>query len=340
MTSRYEQAGVSIDAGLKAVSLMKEAINKTHDSNVLNGVGAFGGLFSLGDKLKNITQPTLIASTDGVGTKVILAAALNQYNTIGHDIVNHCLNDMLCAGENIQPLFFLDYVASSKLRPRMIAETVTGMAEACQASGLALLGGETAEMPGVYQPTEFDVVGTIVGLIDQKAIYPRPTMQVGDLLLGLPSSGPHTNGYSLIRHIFRYTPLHAEYEEIGLLGEALLAPHRAYLPELTALKSAGVVVQAIAHITGGGLVENVPRALYDFDDLTVRIDRKSWPTPPLFELIQHKGKVDNMEMLRVFNCGIGMVIIIPANQAELALTTVDDGRIIGQVIQGKEIEWV
>ena len=290
MSNFYEQAGVSIDAGQQAVDLIKQAVSATHTENVLAGVGAFGGLYSLGEQLDGLTQPTLVASTDGVGTKVKLAAATGQYNGIGQDIVNHCLNDIACAGEGVKPLLFLDYIASSKLDPQVVAQIVSGMATACRHANCVLLGGETAEMPGVYQPTEFDVVGTVVGLVDQTQLFPRPTMSASDVLLGLPSSGPHTNGYSLIRNIFVDTPLDTEFEGIGLLGEALLAPHRSYLPELHQLQTAGVEIQGIAHITGGGIVENLPRAIPD--GLTARVDYESWPVPPLFKLIQEKRRVE------------------------------------------------
>jgi len=336
VTSLYEQAGVSIDAGQTAVDLMKSAVVKTHGPSVLAGVGAFGGLFALNEHLAELDTPTLVASTDGVGTKVKIAAQLGQYESIGHDIVNHCFNDIACAGLAVKPLFFLDYVASSKLEPTMVAQIVTGMAKACQAINCALLGGETAEMPGVYQPQEFDVVGTIVGLVDRTQLYPRPTLKSGDVLLGLPSNGAHTNGYSLIRAIFADTSFDTEFDDIGTLGEALLAPHRAYHTELAALQQAGVTIQALAHITGGGLVENIPRVLSD--NLTVRIDQSSWPTPPLFQLIQQQGQVDSMEMLRVFNMGIGLVAVIPAEFADRALSTVD-GWLIGDVIAGSEIIW-
>lgn len=342
MSDLYTQAGVSIEAGQRAVDLMKDAVNSTHNAEVLAGVGAFGGLFNLTTALTDLTTPTLVASTDGVGTKVKLAAALNQYDTIGQDIVNHCLNDILCAGEGVRPLFFLDYIASSHLKPEMVAQIVSGMAVACRQAGCALLGGETAEMPGVYQPAEFDVVGTIVGLVDRDLIYPRPTLQAGDHLLGLPSSGPHTNGYSLIRAIFEKSPLDVDLPDIGCsLGEALLTPHRAYLDSLTQLRQAGVTVNSLAHITGGGLVENLPRALRGFDHLTLRIDRHQWPIPPLFQLIQTEGQVSDEEMWRVFNMGIGLVAMIPAAMGDLALTALDgEGWLIGEIIEGQTIEWV
>ncbi len=337
MTSLYEQAGVSIDAGQKAVNLMKEAVTATHGPNVLAGIGAFGGLFSLEGLLDGLARPTLVASTDGVGTKVKLAAALGRYRGIGHDIVNHCLNDIACAGEGVRPLFFLDYIASSQLAPEMVAEVVSGIAAACRAAGCALLGGETAEMPGVYRPAEFDLVGTVVGLLDAGRVFPRPTLAAGDVLLGLPSAGAHTNGYSLIRKIFETTPLDAEFAGIGPLGDALLTPHRGYLPELARLRQAGIAVQGLAHITGGGLVENLPRALPA--RLTARIEPGSWPLPPLFRLIQQQGGVPDSEMRRVFNLGVGMVVIIKPEQAAAALETLAEGWRIGEVVEGDVLLW-
>jgi len=334
--SYYEQAGVSIDAGLRAVQLMKEAVSATHGPNVLAGVGAFGGMFNLAGALDGLRQPALVASTDGVGTKVKLAAQLGRYRGIGHDIVNHCLNDIACAGEGVSPLFFLDYVASSKLQPEMVAQIVTGMAEACHVANCALLGGETAEMPGVYAPGEFDVAGTIVGLADAARLFPRPTLAPGDVLLGLPSSGPHTNGYSLIRAIFAETPLTTILSSGETLADALLAPHRCYLPQLRRLRDAGVAVQAVAHITGGGLTENVPRALPA--GLVANIDRASWPVPSIFQLIQQTGNVPDDEMYRVFNMGVGLVLAIKAEQAKTALSVLNEGWIIGEVAAGGERE--
>lgn len=338
MSNLYEQAGVSIDAGQEAVSLMKAAVTATHGPEVLAGVGAFGGLFGLTERLAGLNQPTLVASTDGVGTKVKLAAQTGRYGGIGHDIVNHCLNDILCAGQAVQPLLFLDYIASSQLVPAMVAEVVTGIAAACQSIGCALLGGETAEMPGVYQPHEFDLVGTIVGLVDSGWLYPRPDLRAGDVLLGLPSNGPHTNGYSLIRTIFAETPLDREFEGIGPLEEALLRPHRPYLEPLTRLREASLPLKGLAHITGGGLVENVPRVLARFERLTVRLERSSWPVPPLFQLIQAQGGVSDNEMSRVFNMGVGLVLFLDPAVAQAALSTLGEGWVIGEVIEGSEME--
>src|ERR1041385_812372 len=245
--SAYRNSGVDIDAGNRAVDLMREAVKSTYTSSVLAGIGSFGGLFDA-CALKEMKAPVLVASTDGVGTKVKLAASAGRYRGIGHDIVNHCINDILVQGA--RPLFFLDYFATSKLNPEKTAEVVTGIAEACREAGMALLGGETAEMPGVYQTNEFDVAGTIIGVLEREAMLPRPTIQAGDLLIGLKSSGPHTNGYSLIRRVFGNMALDDS------LANVLLAPHRSYFNLLYSHLSK---VKALAHITGGGFFENIPR---------------------------------------------------------------------------------
>lgn len=338
MSDLYQQAGVSIDAGQRAIELMKQAVTSTHGPEVLAGIGAFGGLFSLTGQFKGMTTPALVASTDGVGTKVKLAAALGEYGGIGHDIVNHCLNDIACAGQNVKPLLFLDYIASSKLQPEVVAEIITGMAEACRSTNCALLGGETAEMPGVYQPQEFDVVGTVVGLVDADRLFPHLTVAAGDVLIGLPSSGAHTNGYSLIRAIFADLPLETEVDGVGQLGQALLEPHRCYLGPLARLHQAGIPLQGAAHITGGGLVENIPRALPP--DLTARINSSAWPVPSLFRYLQQTGGVPDEEMRRVFNLGIGLVIIVKAVLADAVLTVLDEGWLMGDVIHGHVLEWI
>ncbi len=327
--SAYAASGVNIDAGNQAVSLMRDAVKSTYGAEVLSGIGAFGGLFDA-RQLKEMNSPVLVASTDGVGTKVKLAAQANRFRSIGQDLVNHCINDILVQGA--RPLFFMDYFASDRLEPRVVAEVVTGIAEACKGAGCALLGGETAEMPGVYTPGDFDLAGTIVGIVEGDAILPRGNIQAGDLLLGLTSSGPHTNGYSLIRNIFAGADL--ETYEPGLggsLADALLAPHRAYLPALWPLLQAdSKPIKALAHITGGGFIENIPRILPA--NLDVQIRRGSWPVPPVFKLIQQRGEVSEMEMYRVFNMGIGMVMVVdPADadqvKAELAEPCYEIGRL-------------
>jgi phosphoribosylformylglycinamidine cyclo-ligase len=331
----YAKSGVNIDAGNRTVELMRDAVKSTYGPEVLAGIGAFGGLFDA-SALKALNNPVLVASTDGVGTKVKLAAQCGRYESIGHDIVNHCINDILVQGA--RPLFFLDYIASSKLDPEMIAEIVTGMAAACHASGCALLGGETAEMPGVYQDNEFDVAGTIVGVVERSRILPRTAdLRAGDVLIGLRSSGPHTNGYSLIRKIFQGIALNTYYEELdGTLADALLVPHRSYLPLLlTTNYQLPTIIKALAHLTGGGFIENIPRILPDH--LDAKIDRGSWPVLPIFDLVQQQGGVDPQEMYRVFNMGIGMIAIVASeNLAALQSAIPEETYIIGRLIPGEK----
>ncbi|HEY2980608.1 MAG TPA: phosphoribosylformylglycinamidine cyclo-ligase [Anaerolineales bacterium] len=326
--SSYAAAGVDIDAGNRALDLMKDAIRSTHGDAVLSGVGSFGGLYDA-SALKGMRKPVLVASTDGVGTKVKIAAAAGRYRGIGHDIVNHCINDILVQGG--RPLFFMDYFATSKLTPEVTAEVVTGIAEACKEADMALLGGETAEMPGVYQPDEFDVAGTIVGVLERDDMLPRQGIQAGDALIGLASSGPHTNGYSLIREIFADVPLDTVFPELDIpLADALLAPHRSYLSVLYPLLTK---VKALAHLTGGGFVENIPRVLPN--GLSARIDRGSWPAPPLFELIRSRGSVDDGQMFRVFNMGIGMVAIVEqVRAAEFKSLIPEPTFVIGELVAG------
>lgn len=305
--SIYRQAGVDIDAGNRAVALMKEAVRATFTPAVLTDVGAFGGLFALRDLPP---EPVLVASTDGVGTKVKLAAQQGAWATIGHDIVNHCINDILVQGA--RPLFFLDYLATSRLVPEQAAAVVTGMAEACRAAGCVLLGGETAEMPGVYLEGALDVAGTLVGLVDRSALLPRSEeMRPGDLLVALPSSGPHTNGYSLIRRAVAGRDLTAPTpnDPAGRpLGEMLLAPHRSYLAEIMALRAAALPLWGMAHITGGGLYENLPRVLPS--GLRAEIDLGALPPPPLFVALLEWANLSRREAYRVLNMGIGMVLIV------------------------------
>ncbi|MEZ4607524.1 MAG: phosphoribosylformylglycinamidine cyclo-ligase [Deinococcales bacterium] len=333
--SAYERSGVSIDRGNLAVKLMKDAVTSTHHDKVLAGVGAFGGLFALEDLPQ---QPVLVASTDGVGTKVKLACELGSYRSLGHDIVNHCLNDIACSGGGLKPLFFLDYVASSKLNAEVVAEIVIGMTGACKAAGCALLGGETAEMPGVYAEGSLDIVGTIVGLIDKGQIYPKASLKAGDKLLALPSDSPHTSGYSLIRQIIREAKLDLAQDLAGqTLAAALLKPHRSYLAELGLLEQASINIQALAHITGGGIVENLPRIFPD--GLTAVIKKDSWQIPPLYQLLQEKGQVSEQEMYRVFNMGVGIIIVIPQEQLAKAQSLLPESFCIGEVISGNGLLW-
>jgi phosphoribosylaminoimidazole synthetase len=275
-------------------------------------------------------HPVLVASTDGVGTKVKLAASVGRYRGIGHDIVNHCINDILVQGA--RPLFFMDYFATSKLNPEQTAEVVTGIAEACKESGMALLGGETAEMPGVYRDGEFDVAGTIIGVLERDRILPRRNLFAGDLIIGLPSSGPHTNGYSLLRKVFEGADLQTVRPELGCsLADALLAPHRSYFnvlyPHLDKVK-------ALAHLTGGGFIENIPRVLPG--TLGAVIHLNSWQVPPLWKLIQATGNISTEEMYRVFNMGIGMVTIVDrSNAADFQLSISEPTFIIGELVEGE-----
>jgi phosphoribosylformylglycinamidine cyclo-ligase len=321
---------VDIEAKMEAFQHMRAALESTYTPAVLAGVGAFGGLFDL--KVLSARDPVLVASTDGVGTKTMIATGLGCYDTVGYDIVNHCVNDILVQGA--RPLFFLDYVAASKLDPKRIAAIVRGCAQACRAVGCVLLGGETAEMPGVYLADAFDLVGTMVGWVERDAIVDGHTVRAGDICLGLPSSGLHTNGYSLARRVFAETSWDTVLPELGNpLGQVLLTPHRSYLKELETLWAAGVQVKAMAHITGGGFTDNIPRMLPA--DVGVHIDQSAWKTPAIFDLIQEWGHVDEMEMYRVFNMGIGMVLLVSPEQVEQALAT-----LLGQaVVIGQAVPW-
>ena len=320
--SHYAASGVDIDAGNRAVELMKAAVRATYNDSVLAGIGAFGGLFDAAS-LRQLDHPVLVASTDGVGTKVKLAASTGRYRGIGHDLVNHCINDILVQGA--RPLFFMDYFATSKLNPDTTAEIVTGIAEACTAAGMALLGGETAEMPGVYQPNEFDLAGTIIGVVERAAILPRLTVQEGDVVIGFASSGPHTNGYSLIRKLFENSVLDTS------TADALLAPHRSYFyllyPHLSKIK-------ALAHITGGGFLENIPRVLPENLDAVIQLN--SWETPPVWKLIQQKGNIPTEEMYQVFNMGIGMIAIVDRSRADDFQASIGERTfIIGELVRGE-----
>jgi phosphoribosylaminoimidazole synthetase len=284
--------------------LLKKKVEATHSVGVLGGIGSFGGALDA-SALKKFEHPVLLGTTDGVGTKVMLASAAGVYDTIGHDIVNHCINDLLVQGAS--PLFFLDYIASSSISAARIAEVVGGMAEACAEAECVLLGGETAEMPGVYCPGEFDVAGTMVGVAEKKNLLPRPDIKPGDLLLGLASSGLHTNGYSLVRKIFRGLPLDASPAGLDTtLGEALLAPHRSYLRVLRPVLERGLL-KALAHLTGGGIFDNLPRVLPE--GCAAEINRAAWPISPLFALIQEASGLPDDELFRTFNMGIGMVMV-------------------------------
>lgn len=301
----YRQAGVNIDAGNEVVRRIKQMAKSTYTNGVLSGVGSFGGLFALD---ASIPEPVLVASADGVGTKLKVAFMTGVHDSIGVDLVNHCVNDILVQGA--RPLFFLDYLATGRLSPDVAEQIVRGVAQACVANGCALLGGETAEMPGFYTDGEYDVAGFIVGVVSRPKVIDGRGIVVGDVLIGLPSSGLHTNGYSLARRIvFDAMGLTVESHVAELsmtVGQALLQPHRTYLPVVGPLLDSGWI-KGMAHITGGGLTENVPRTIPE--GRAPKVDRSSWTVPPLFTWLQRGGGVTDEEMLRAFNMGVGMVLV-------------------------------
>ena len=320
----YAAAGVNIDLAAKAKELIGQQAQITHRPEVLSGVGFFGGLF----EFKGYEQPVLVSSVDGVGTKLKIASALNKHNTIGVDLVNHCVNDILTCGAD--PLFFLDYIAMGKLVPEQVEAIAQGLAQACREVGCVLIGGETAEMPGLYTGEDYDLVGFIIGVVEKSKLIVWETIVAGDTIIGLPSSGLHTNGYSLVRKIFGVDQFEKHYPELGrTLGEELLEPHRCYYHQLKPLLP---LVKGMAHITGGGLVDNVPRVLPP--GLAARFDGQAWTIPPIFRLIQQRGNVTRGEMYRVFNMGIGMVLICSPNDVDrLAGELSGAARIIGRVVR-------
>jgi phosphoribosylformylglycinamidine cyclo-ligase len=334
--SEYAKSGVNIDAGQKAVDLMKAAVRATYTPAVLSDTGSFGGLFHAA-ALKNLSDPILVASTDGVGTKTKVAARLNRWDTIGQDLVNHCINDILVQGA--KPLFFMDYVASDKLVPEQIAAIVQGMAKACQEAGCALLGGETAEMPGVYMTGEVDVAGTIVGVVDRPNLIDGKTIEVGDIILALPSTGLHTNGYSLARRVLENLDWQSVHPDLGVnLGDALIAVHRAYLREAEALWAAGLTIRGMAHITGGGIVDNLPRIFAE--GIGAEIDTNAWEVPAIFTLLQSQGEIEPAEMRRVFNMGLGMLFVLSPAEAEQALSMLPEMRAVGGIIAGSGVTFI
>ncbi len=336
--STYAEAGVDIEAGNETVRRIKDKVKRTHTSAVLTNIGSFGSLFDLKEVLNEYKQPILVQSIDGVGTKILIAEMMGQYRGLGHDIVNHCSNDIVAMGA--KPLTFLDYVAQAKLDPAIMEEIVSGMSEACQASGIALIGGETAEMPGVYLPNQHDIAGSISGVVDKEKIITGETIVAGDVVLGLSSNGLQTNGFSLARKIFfdKGFDVHSKFPELsGSLGEALLAVHQNYAPAILNLIDQGVQVKGIAHITGGGFLENIPRVLPE--DLNAEINLGTWPILPIFNLMQSLGSVEQEEMYRVFNMGIGIVLVVSAENADSVmkeLATYQEFKTykIGQIVAG------
>ncbi|MBI1280402.1 MAG: phosphoribosylformylglycinamidine cyclo-ligase [Anaerolineaceae bacterium] len=323
----YELAGVNIDASNRAKTLMTAAVKSTYGKEVLSGIGAFGGLFDA-SALKGMESPVLVASTDGVGTKTKVASRLNRWESIGHDLVNHSINDILVQGA--RPLFFLDYVASSQVEPEQIAAVVAGVAAACKAAGCALIGGETAEMPGVYLPGEIDLAGTIIGVVERGQIIDGSRIQAGDVIVGFPSTGLHTNGYSLARRVLDELDWTTEVSELGgTIGDALLTVHRSYIPDVDQLQNTGIEIKGLAHITGGGLIENPPRIFPE--GIGAVINRGTWKAPAIFELIQELGNVSDAEMFRVFNMGLGMIAVVSREQASLLPA---EYPIVGEMISG------
>jgi len=330
--SAYARAGVNIDAGNRAIALMKQAVRATFTPAVLSDVGSFGGQFDI-SSLTGMTAPVLVSSTDGVGTKTRVAARLNRFDTVGQDLVNHCINDILVQGA--KPLFFLDYIATSPVVAERVAALVGGMAKACQAAGCALVGGETAELPGVYEPGQLDIAGTIVGVVEKADLMNGSGIEAGDAILALPSSGLHTNGYSLARAALDGLDWTEPLDVLGgvTIGDALLAVHRCYLEPVGCLRSSGITVRGLAHITGGGVIDNLPRILPS--GLTARIDRGTWPEPPIFALIKQRSDSTHQEMFRVFNMGLGMLAVVPSNERERALNALPgDCYEVGEVVQG------
>ena len=334
----YKNAGVDIEAGCKSVELMKEHIKKTMRPEVLTNIGGFSGAFSM-EAFKNMEKPTLVSGTDGVGTKLKLAFIMDKHDTVGIDCVAMCVNDIACAGG--EPLFFLDYIACGKNYPEKIAEIVKGVATGCEMSNAALIGGETAEMPGFYPEDEYDLAGFAVGIVDEKDLITGKELKAGDVLVGMASSGVHSNGFSLVRKVFEMTKesLDTYYEELGkTLGEALIAPTKIYVKALRSVKEAGVRVKACSHITGGGFYENVPRMLKD--GVCAVIEKDSYPIPPIFTLMAKTGNIDEKMMYNTYNMGIGMIMAVDAADVEKTMEAVkaagETPYIIGRIEDGEK----
>ena len=340
MMMDYKKAGVDIEAGYKSVELMKEHVKKTMRPEVLGGLGGFSGAFSL-SKIKDMEDPVLLSGTDGCGTKVKLAIIMDKHNTIGIDAVAMCVNDIACAGG--EPLFFLDYIACGKNYPEKIADIVKGVAEGCLQSEAALIGGETAEHPGLMPQDDYDLAGFAVGVCDRKEMITGESLKAGDVLIGMASTGVHSNGFSLVRKVFEQEMtaegLNTYYDCLGkTLGEALLAPTRIYVKALKSIKKAGVAVKACSHITGGGFYENVPRMLKD--GVRAVIKKDSYEVPAIFKLLQEKGNIAEEMMYNTFNMGIGMIVAVDPADAEKAMEAIraagDTPYVIGSIEEGEK----
>lgn len=334
----YKKAGVDIEAGYKSVELMKEHIKKTMRPEVLTNIGGFSGAFSM-EAFKNMEKPTLVSGTDGVGTKLKLAFILDKHDTIGIDCVAMCVNDIACAGG--EPLFFLDYIACGKNEPEKIATIVSGVAQGCEQSGAALIGGETAEMPGFYPIEEYDLAGFAVGVVDEKDLITGKELADGDVLIGIKSSGVHSNGFSLVRKVFDMTKeaLSTYYDELGTtLGEALLAPTKIYVKALRTVKESGVKIKACSHITGGGFYENIPRMLPE--NIKAVVNKGSYEVPAIFKMLAEKGDISEEIMYNTYNMGIGMVIAVDKGDSAKALEALkaagEEAVIIGHTESGEK----
>ena len=332
----YKKAGVDIEAGYKSVELMKEHVKKTMRPEVLGGLGGFAGAFDLSG-IKNMEEPVLLSGTDGCGTKVKLAFVMDKHDTIGIDAVAMCVNDIACSGG--EPLFFLDYIACGKNYPEKIASIVSGVAEGCLQSECALVGGETAEHPGLMPEDDYDLAGFAVGVVDKKDIIDGSTIKAGDILIGIASSGVHSNGFSLVRKVFEMTKesLDAYYDELGkTLGEALIEPTRIYIKALKNVKNAGVRIKGCSHITGGGFFENVPRMLPE--NVRAVIKKDSYPVPALFDLIQKNGNIEEHMMYNTFNMGLGMVIAVNPKDVDATMKAIEDAGdkcyVVGNIVEG------
>ena len=334
----YKKAGVDIEAGYRSVELMKEHIKKTMRPEVLTNIGGFSGAFSM-EAFKNMEKPTLVSGTDGVGTKLKIAFELDKHDTVGIDCVAMCVNDIACAGG--EPLFFLDYIACGKNKPKRIAEIVSGVAEGCRQSNAALIGGETAEMPGFYPIDEYDLAGFAVGIVDEKDLVTGKDLKEKDVLIGMASSGIHSNGYSLVRKVFRIEreALNIRYESLGqTLGEALITPTKIYVKALRTIREAGVRIKACSHITGGGFYENIPRMLIDGTHAV--INKNSYEIPPIFKMLSTDGDVAEQMMYNTYNMGIGMMLAVDPQDVDKTMEAIkaagETPYIVGEIISGEK----
>lgn len=332
----YKKAGVDIEAGYKAVELMKEHVGKTMRPEVMGGLGGFSGAFSL-EAIKNMEHPVLLSGTDGVGTKLKLAFLMDKHDTVGIDCVAMCVNDVACAGG--EPLFFLDYIACGKNEPEKIASIVKGVADGCVQAGCALVGGETAEMPGFYPVDEYDLAGFAVGVVDEKDLITGKEIKAGDTLIGIKSSGVHSNGFSLVRKVFNMSAesLNTYYDALGTtLGSALLAPTKIYVKALAAVKTAGVRIKGCSHITGGGFYENIPRMLPD--GIRAKVRKDSYEVPAIFRMLAVDGSIEEQMMYNTFNMGVGMVLAVAPENADKAVAAIkgagEDAFVLGEAATG------